>query len=105
MTRYGLSGLTLVFALLLASGLQTAARADDSPYATCFAFDPVFVQADHRSMAQAPAARPPAREPKPEGRAAPPRLSLASLRATLRGLRADAEKTAKSNPTARRGRK
>ena len=63
-------------------------------YETCFAFDPVFVQADQRRVAQATPeegqSRPPS-EPK-EGRPPAPRLSLKTLRGALQAASAMPEK-------------
>ncbi len=87
-TRAFAIGLALVLPLVLGRG----ALAYD--YETCFAFDPVFVQADQRRVAQVTpqqaASRPPS-EPN-EGRPPAPRLSLKTLREALQAASVKPEK-------------
>lgn len=77
-----------VLAGAVAAGLLGGSAAA-SDYETCFAFDPVFVQADQRRAARATPGkeRQPARRVERAGpRPATPRLSLATLRQALVAL-------------------
>ena len=71
--------------MLVACGL----RAQAADYETCFAFDPVFVQADQRRappVAEKPESVPAAR-PKADAKApAAPRISLDALEKALESL-------------------
>ena len=77
--------LVMLVGMLVAGGL----RAQAADYETCFAFDPVFVQADQRRappVAEKPKSVPAAR-PKDDGEAPkPPRISLQALEKALESL-------------------
>ncbi|MBL7223037.1 MAG: hypothetical protein ISS72_04215 [Candidatus Brocadiae bacterium] len=74
--------------ILWAIGAVSSVRAAN--YETCFAFDPVFIQADQRHTAPAAKAPPTRRAEAPPVRPPSLRSSLAKLRAALKAISAPA---------------
>ena len=82
----------VVTVMLFVVGADRALAYD---YETCFAFDPVFVQADQRRAARAapePKPRPVHRAEREGATPSPLRLSLARLRQALKALARPVEK-------------
>ena len=96
----GMSNCAVIGVFLLAVGIGGTARATETDHTTCFAFDPVFIQADMRQPAEVgrlraqKTGRMSAEDLNVKrGPAEPVRLDLSALRETISGSKEERDTT------------